>query len=112
MFDSSNCPNLRDLNLSHNNMSTLKGFGYLPHLRNLRLKANRIETLFYKPSPDEKNFRRGLFGLPGLEFLDVSFNQLAYLHGLQYSPLKELKTFLASNNEIVKIEHLDKLRML
>jgi Leucine-rich repeat (LRR) protein len=74
MFDSSNCPNLRDLNLSHNNMSTLRGFGYLPNLRNLRLKANRIETLFYKPSPEEKNFRRGLFGLPGLEFLDVSFN--------------------------------------
>ena len=110
MFDSSNCPNLRELNLSHNCMTTLRGFGYLPNLKILRLKSNRIETLFYKPSPDEKNFRRGLFGLPGLEFLDVSFNCLAYLHGLQYSPLKELKKFLASNNEIVKVEHLDKLR--
>ena len=39
-------------------------------------------------------------------------NQLQYLYGLQYSPLKELKIFHASNNEIVKIEHLEKLRQL
>ena len=48
--------------------------------------------------------------MPNLEFFDVSSNQLQYLYGLQYSPLKELKIFHASNNEIVKIEHLEKLR--
>lgn len=74
MFDSQVCPNLRELNLSHNLMSSLKGFGFLPNLKILRLKANRIETLFCKPSPDDKNFRRGLFGMPGLELLDVSYN--------------------------------------
>jgi len=103
---------MRELNLSHNMMSSLKGFGYLPNLKILRLKANKIETLFCKPNPEDKNFRRGLFGMPGLELLDVSYNQIYYLHGLQYSPLKELKMLFASNNEIVKIEHLEKLRQL
>ena len=74
MFDASICPNLRDLNLSHNHMVSLKGLGFLPNLKILRLRDNKIETLFCKPSPDEKNFRRGLFGLPGLELLDVSQN--------------------------------------
>lgn len=72
MFDNSTCPHLRDLNLSHNLMVSLKGIGYLPNLKVLRLRDNRIETLFCKPSPADKNFRRGLFGLPGLELLDVS----------------------------------------
>lgn len=33
MFDESLYPNLRDLNLSHNSLVTLRGFGYLPKLR-------------------------------------------------------------------------------
>ena len=110
MFDQNTCPQLRELNLSHNQMSSLKGFGYLPQLKILRLRDNRLETLFCKPAPDDKNFRRGLFGMPGLELLDVTQNQLQYLYGLQYSPLKELKMLFAANNEIVKIEHLEKLR--
>jgi len=69
-----------------------------------------VITLFLKPSPEDKNFRRGLFGTPSLELLDVSNNSLQYLYGLQYSPLKELKILNASGNEIVKIEHLEKLR--
>ena len=112
MFDNSTCPNLRDLNLSHNQMVSLKGLGFLPNLKILRLRDNKIETLFCKPAPDDKNFRRGLFGLPGLELLDVSQNTLQYLYGLQYSPLKELKMLFASDNEIVKIEHLEKLKQL
>lgn len=76
MFDTNKCPNLREINLSHNLMISLRGFGFMPSLKVLRLKANRIETLFVKPNPDEKNFRKGLFGMPNLELLDVSFNQL------------------------------------
>ena len=72
MFDASTCPNLRDLNLSHNQMVSLKGLGFLPNLKILRLRDNKIETLFCKPSPDDKNFRRGRVGLPGRELLDVS----------------------------------------
>ena len=38
MFDRDFCPNLRELNLSGNCFNTLKGFGYLPQLRILKLK--------------------------------------------------------------------------
>lgn len=72
MFDGVKCPNLQDLNLSFNYMTSLKGFGYMPNLKALNLKSNRIETLFVKPNPEDKNFRKGLFGMPGLELLDVS----------------------------------------
>jgi len=98
--------------LSHNQFQSLKALGFLPHLKVLRLRDNKIETLFVKPAPEDKNFRRGLFGLPGLELLDVSQNALQYLYGLQYSPLKELKMLVASDNEIMKIEHLEKLKQL
>ena len=93
-------------------MSSLRGFGNLPMLKILKLRDNRLETLFVKIAPDERGNRRGLYGMPNLEFLDVSSNQLQYLYGLQYTPLKELKIFHASNNEIVKIENLEKLRQL
>ena len=62
MFDESLYPNLRDLNLSHNSLVTLRGFGYLPKLRILKIKANRLETLFCKPNDD--GYPKGLFGLP------------------------------------------------
>jgi Leucine-rich repeat (LRR) protein len=112
MFDNSTCPLLRELNLSNNQMSSLRGFGHLPQLQILKLRENKLETLFCKPGPEDRNFKRGLFGMPSLQFLDVSNNQLQYLYGLQYSPLKELKILHASNNDIVKIEHLEKLRQL
>lgn len=62
MFDESLYPNLRELNLSHNSLVTLRGFGYLPKLRILKIKANRLETLFCKPNED--GYPKGLFGLP------------------------------------------------
>lgn len=90
MFDESLYPQLRELNLSHNSLVTLRGFGYLPKLRILKIKANRLETLFCKPNED--GYPKGLFGLPvihfifnylqGLEVLDVSYNNLHDLYGL------------------------------
>ncbi len=44
--------------------------------------------------------------------MDVSFNNLHDLYGLQYSPLKELKILNVSNNDIVKVDFLEKLRQL
>jgi Leucine-rich repeat (LRR) protein len=55
-------------------MSSLRGFGNLPQLKILKLRENRIETLFVKPGMDDRNFKRGLYGMPNLEFLDVSSN--------------------------------------
>ena len=63
-FDHSKLPNIRELNLNGNNMQSLKAIGYLPTLKILRLKGNRIDTLYVKPhGSDDKNFKRGLFGV-------------------------------------------------
>jgi len=72
MFDESLYPNLRDLNLSHNSLVTLRGFGYLPKLRILKIKANRLETLFCKPNDD--GYPKGLFGLPVFFHFNVKFS--------------------------------------
>lgn len=113
MFSYSQSPNLRELNLNNNNMQSLKSIGYIPSLKILRLRGNRIDTLFVKPAQSEdKNSKRGLFGVLNLEFLDVSQNQLQYLYGLQTQPLKDLKVLLVGENNISKIEHLEKLRAL
>jgi Leucine-rich repeat (LRR) protein len=68
------------LNLSHNFFASLRGFGYLPNLRILKIKQNRLESLFCKLNDD--GYPRGLFGLHGLEVLDVSYNSLHDLYGI------------------------------
>jgi hypothetical protein len=56
-------------------MASLKAIGHLPSLKVLKLRGNRIETLFCKPPlGEEKTFKRGLFGVQHLEFLDVAGN--------------------------------------
>jgi hypothetical protein len=72
MFDESLYPSLRELNLSHNSLVTLRGFGYLPKLRILKVKANRLETLFCKRNDD--GYPKALFGLPVIknQFINVS----------------------------------------
>ena len=72
MFDESLYPNLRDLNLSHNSLVTLRGFGYLPKLRILKIKANRLETLFCKPN--DEGYPKGLFGLPVTKSIQIIIN--------------------------------------
>ena len=111
-FDQYKMPNLRELNLNNNMMLTLKAIGHMPALRILRLRNNRLETLFVKPTSEEKTARRGLFGVLGLEFLDVQSNNLQYLYGLQTQVLKDLKILLCSDNSLAKIEHLEKLKSL
>lgn len=50
--------------------------------------------------------------MPGLEALDVSYNSLTDLWGLQFAPLKELVVLNAANNEISKIDYLEGLKKL
>ena len=110
MFDQSKCPNLKELNLNHNFLSSMKGFGFMPQLKILKLKSNRIESLFCKPKEgDTSGYPPGMFGLFGLEFLDVSNNSLTDLFGLQFAKLKELRVMYAAGNEIQKVGYIDKL---
>lgn len=76
MFDNSKIPNIRELNLNNNMMSSLRCLGFLPTLKILRMRQNKIETLYCKPNPEDKVFKKGLFGMPGIELLDVSQNLL------------------------------------
>ena len=85
-------PNLKDLNLSENNMQSLKGIGNLSKLQRLRILKNKLDTLYVKNSPrspaeqdshlKKNNCARGLNGLRDLEILDVSYNNLKDLYGL------------------------------
>ena len=74
MFNSANLPQLRELNLNNNLMQSLKCIGDLHSLRILRCRNNRLDTLHVKPDPDNKALKRGLFGIPQIEFLDASSN--------------------------------------
>lgn len=110
MFDDTKFPNLRELNLSHNSLVTLKGFGYLPKLKILTVSANKLETLI--TSPNDDGYPKGLLGLTGLEVLDISYNNITDLYGLNFAPLKDLKILNASNNNITKLEYIDHLKDL
>jgi len=110
MFDESKFPSLRELNLSHNHLVTLRGFGYLPKLKILTVSGNKLETLVCTPNDD--GYPKGLLGLTGLEVLDISYNSLTDFYGLNFAPLKDLKIFNASNNSITKIEHINHLKDL
>ena len=46
MFDREFFPHLRELNISHNFFASMRGFGFLPQLRILKIKQNRLESLF------------------------------------------------------------------
>jgi Leucine-rich repeat (LRR) protein len=59
---------------------------------------------------DDAPYPRGLFGLHGLEVLDVSYNQLHDLYGLNLAEMKNLKILLASNNDITKVDFIEKLK--
>ncbi len=52
MFDEKFYPLLRELTLSNNQLTSLRGFGYLPKLKILKIKANRLDNLFCKASED------------------------------------------------------------
>jgi Leucine-rich repeat (LRR) protein len=44
--------------------------------------------------------------------LDISYNALTDLYGINFAPMKELKILNASNNNLAKLEHIDHLKDL
>jgi len=122
MFDRDFCPNLRELNLSHNFFASLRGFGYLPNLRILKIKQNRLESLFCKLNDD--GYPRGLFGLHGLRQIDPNsfHNQLIISclkledNGLRslanIERLERLQAFHGGGNRLAEFWEVDRLAEL
>ena len=50
IFTATNFPKLQDLSLNHNNFTSLKIFGQLPHLRHLKINNNKIESFMISSS--------------------------------------------------------------
>ncbi len=85
------CKSLRALNLSHNIVANKTLFSPLnkPRLRvivELRLSHNRVTNL------------RGFAAAPNLHYLDVSFNQISNLSGLE--DMTQIRTLLMAHNEV------------
>ena len=80
MFSEELFPSLKSLNLSKNQLETLKAVGFCPHLRVLSVSSNQLKTLFTYTS--EEGAPRGLLGLPSLQVLDISNNFLQDMYGL------------------------------
>ena len=100
MFSCETFPMVHDLNLSGNYLQTLKCFGSMPRLLKLQLSRNRIDNLYSGEG-------KGLEGLPSLETLDLSFNNIQSMIGFSACILASLKTLILAHNQIYKIEGLD-----
>ncbi|KAM4037801.1 leucine-rich repeat and guanylate kinase domain-containing protein isoform 1-T1 [Anomaloglossus baeobatrachus] len=85
------CTGLKHVNLAHNAIHTISGFGSLP-IRMLNLASNQIKNL------------TGLENLKSLQTLDLSSNQITSLEGLEGS--KFLQTLNMQDNEICQISEI------
>ena len=103
LFSKESYPILRKLNLSNNIFKSFSIFGSLPNLKELNLNFNLFVESFPKKEKISKG--KGLFGLPNLEYLEMSNNQLVSLNGLQF--FKNLKSLILKENCIKKIEYLN-----
>ena len=99
---------LRKLNLSKNCFKSFNIFGFLPNLKELNLDYNLFIEVISKR--DKIINGRGIMGLPNIEKLEMSNNQLINLNGIQY--LKNLKTLILRENNFSKIESLNNMNNL
>ena len=107
-FTSAQFPKLTDLNISENTLTSLNCFSAMPTIVQLNASRNKIDTLHCK---DYQSYK-GLAGLQNLQILDVSFNSLQDLHGLNFAKLPHLKRLLATNNNIQRVEFLETLNQI
>ncbi|XP_059485738.1 leucine-rich repeat protein SHOC-2 isoform X2 [Neocloeon triangulifer] len=96
VVESLDSPNLNELRLGHNELSTLDGFLLgLRSLQNLDLSHNRLRHL----PPDE------LVGLDNLKFLDISHNQISTLADTSKKLLPSLENLLAGHNDLKVLDN-------
>ena len=98
IYGLNNLPNLKELNLEHNNISVIEGLRNLDNLNTLILSLNKINKL------------TGLEKLINLNVLRVNNNMLSCIEGL--NTCTKIKYLELVSNYITKIEGLDNLNML
>ena len=108
LFSKENYPILKILNLSKNNFKSFNIFGILPNLKELNFDYNNFVDAISKR--DKIINGKGIMGLPNLEKLEMSNNQLINLNGIQY--FKNLKTLILRENNFSKIESLHHMNEL
>lgn len=100
VFSQSSFPSLIELNLCDNHITNLRCFSYMPKLTKLNLAKNKLESLI---TGDNK----GLVALPNLEALDVSYNLLQNLSGLQSAKLTNLRVLIVAHNNLETIDYIE-----
>ena len=88
--------NIEKLEITHNNLKSIKGIKDFNNLKKLNLSENQIETI------EELKF------LPQLEDLDLSNNKITDINSLIH--LKELKRLILHNNNISNVPNFRKLK--
>ncbi|KAM5129332.1 leucine-rich repeat-containing protein 9 [Mantella aurantiaca] len=130
---------IHTVNLENNNLTSFSGLIFLPHIKNLYLNYNHIESILPKQKSQNhltsrqilhqkvnssgygqqgKTIRDVLFGetltpiMQSLEVLHLGFNGISYLPQLQLSRLRNLKSLFLQGNEISQVEGLEGLQCL
>ncbi len=91
-------PNLKQLNISHNKITEIKGLDQLNQIQQLDISRNQITEI------------KGLDKLNQLQHLDISSNQIKEIKGLD--KLNQLQILNISSNKIKEIKGLDNLNQL
>ncbi|XP_056401266.1 leucine-rich repeat-containing protein 9 isoform X2 [Hyla sarda] len=131
--------NIHTVNLENNNMTSFSGLIFLPHVKNLYLNYNHIESILPRQKSQNhltnrqilhqkvnssgygqqgKNNRDTLFGeslspiMQSLEVLHLGYNGISNLQQLQLSRLRNLKSLFLQGNEISQVEGLEGLQFL
>jgi len=122
IFNSKKFPNCSELNLEGNFFSSLRCFGFMPNLKILIMRNNRLQDLdqtlengLKDVTSVKDNNNNGLGALIKLEVLDISKNKIKSLESLSSYALAELHILKVSKNLIKNIEgvrHLTNLRDL
>ncbi|XP_018417573.1 PREDICTED: leucine-rich repeat-containing protein 9-like [Nanorana parkeri] len=130
---------IHTVNLENNNLTSFSGLIFLPHIKNLYLNYNHIESILPKQKSQNhltnrqilhqkvnssgygqqgKATRDALFGemmtpiMQSLEVLHLGYNGISNLPQLQLSRLRNLKSLFLQGNEITQVEGLEGLQFL